>query len=53
MKNKTKVLCVCARGRNRSKYLAKYLRRGGYSTRAGGVEPFIIMLRVRKLLLLP
>ncbi len=40
MGNKIKVLCVCARGRNRSKYLAKYLRRKGYSTRAGGVEPF-------------
>jgi predicted protein tyrosine phosphatase len=40
MKKKTRVLCVCARGRNRSRYLAKYLRRKGYSTRAGGVEPF-------------
>lgn len=41
MKNeKLKVLCVCARGRNRSKYLANYLKRKGYSTRAGGSQPF-------------
>jgi predicted protein tyrosine phosphatase len=35
---KLKVLCVCAVGFNRSKYLAKYLRRKGYSTRYGGVD---------------
>jgi predicted protein tyrosine phosphatase len=40
MKHKPKILCICARGMNRSKYLAKYLRRKGYSTTAGGVEPF-------------
>ncbi len=33
-----KVLCVCAKGLNRSPYLAKYLRTKGYSTRSGGVE---------------
>ena len=38
MKEKTKVLCVCAKGLNRSKYLAKYLRNKGYKTRFGGVE---------------
>jgi len=38
--NKTKVLVVCSKGMNRSKYLAKYLRRKGYSTRHGGVEPY-------------
>ncbi len=37
---KLKVLCICARGMNRSKYLAKYLRGRGYSTRAGGSQPF-------------
>lgn len=35
---KLKVLCVCAKGLNRSPYLASYLRRKGYSTRFGGVE---------------
>jgi predicted protein tyrosine phosphatase len=29
---------VCAVGVNRSKYLASYLRRKGYSTRYGGVD---------------
>jgi predicted protein tyrosine phosphatase len=37
-KSKIRVLCVCAAGINRSKYLAEYLRRKGYSTRFGGVE---------------
>jgi len=37
---KPKVLCICAKGMNRSKYLAKYLRGKGYSTKYGGVEPF-------------
>ena len=37
---KQKILCICARGMNRSQYLARYLRRKGYSTTAGGVEPF-------------
>ncbi|HKL23917.1 MAG TPA: hypothetical protein VJ912_01135 [Candidatus Nanoarchaeia archaeon] len=35
---KTKVLSICAMGANRSKYIAKYLRRKGYSTRYGGVK---------------
>ena len=35
---KKKILCVCAKGLNRSKYLAEYLKRKGYSTRYGGVE---------------
>ncbi len=35
---KLRVLCICAKGINRSKYLAGYLRRKGYSTRYGGVE---------------
>jgi predicted protein tyrosine phosphatase len=38
MKKKIKVLCICAKGMNRSKYLALYLRRKGYSTRFCGVE---------------
>ena len=38
MKKKIKVLCVCSKGQNRSKYLANYLRRKGYSTRYGGLE---------------
>ncbi|MAG76050.1 MAG: hypothetical protein CL811_04740 [Colwelliaceae bacterium] len=36
---KPKVLCVCAKGINRSRYLAHYLREKGYETRWGGVEP--------------
>ena len=40
MKKKTKILCVCAKGMNRSRYLAKYLRGKGYSTTHGGIEPF-------------
>jgi len=39
-KIKMKVLCVCAKGVNRSKYLASYLRRKGYSTKFGGVEGY-------------
>ncbi len=35
---KPKVLCICAVGLNRSKYLAKYLGNKGYRTRYGGVE---------------
>jgi len=35
-----KILCICAKGLNRSKSLAKYLRRKGYSTRYKGVEGF-------------
>ena len=35
MKN---VLAVCAYGRNRSKYLAKYLKGKGYRTRFAGME---------------
>ena len=37
---KPRILCICAKGMNRSKYLAEYLRRKGYSTRNGGVEPY-------------
>ena len=33
-----KILCICAYGRNRSKYLAKYLKRKGYQTRFAGME---------------
>lgn len=40
MKEKLKILCICAKGMNRSRYLAAYLRRKGYSTRYGGVESF-------------
>ena len=39
MSKKVRVLCVCSKGRNRSKYLAGYLRRKGYTTRHRGVEP--------------
>jgi len=35
---KKKVLCICALGRNRSKYLASYLKNKGYITRFGDVE---------------
>jgi len=35
---KKRVLCVCSKGLNRSKYLASYLRNKGYSARFGGVE---------------
>lgn len=35
---KTKVLAVCAMGANRSKHIAPYLRRKGYSTRYGGIK---------------
>ncbi len=38
-KRKKKVLCICSKGMNRSKYLASYLRRKGYSTKYGGIEP--------------
>ena len=37
-KSKLKVLCVCAKGRNRSKYLASYLKRKNYLTRFRGIE---------------
>ena len=40
LNKKLKVLCVCTRGMNRSKYLAKYLEGRGYSNRAGGSQPF-------------
>lgn len=33
-----KVLCICALGRNRSRYLADYLEKKGYLTRHGGVN---------------
>lgn len=38
MAKKIKVLTGCSKGLNRSKYLAEYLRRKGYSTKYGGVE---------------
>jgi predicted protein tyrosine phosphatase len=41
MKKKIKVLAVCAKGLNRSKYLAQYLSGKGYSTKHGGVEGYI------------
>lgn len=37
---KLNVLCICAKGMNRSKYLAKYLKEKGYFTKWGGVEPY-------------
>ena len=37
---KLKILVVCAKGLNRSKYLASYLKNKGYLTRYGGVEGF-------------
>ena len=39
MKTKKKILIICAVGTNRSRYLANYLRRKGYSTRYGGIAP--------------
>ncbi|MBR9705876.1 hypothetical protein GOV14_02460 [Candidatus Pacearchaeota archaeon] len=42
VKEKVKVLCVCAKGINRSQYLAGYLKTKGYETRFGGVEGFNI-----------
>src|SRR3989338_10342547 len=36
--SKTRILCICAVGTNRSKYLASYLKKKGYSTRFGGVS---------------
>jgi predicted protein tyrosine phosphatase len=40
VKEKIKVLAVCSKGLNRSKYLAEYLGRKGYKTRYGGAEGF-------------
>ena len=34
---KLKILCVCSMGKNRSKYLASYLKNKGYRTRYGGI----------------
>jgi predicted protein tyrosine phosphatase len=34
---KMKILCICSKGRNRSKYLAEYLKKN-HSTRYGGLE---------------
>ena len=36
--DKLKILAICSKGQNRSKYLAQYLRKKGYSTRFGGAE---------------
>ncbi|MFH1376781.1 MAG: AAA family ATPase [Candidatus Woesearchaeota archaeon] len=33
-----RILCVCAVGTNRSRYLASYLKKKGYSTKFGGVD---------------
>ena len=33
-----KILCVCLEGKNRSSYLARYLKRKGYTTGFGGVK---------------
>lgn len=38
MKQKKKILAICSAGSNRSRYLANYLRKKGYSTRFGGVK---------------
>lgn len=38
VKKRKNVLCVCAHGKNRSRYLAEYLRKKGYSTKYGGVN---------------
>jgi len=35
---KPKVLCICAKGQYRSRYLAGYLRKKGYLTRYGGID---------------
>jgi len=37
-KNKKKVLCVCHFGKNRSKYLANFLKEKGYETKYGGIS---------------
>jgi predicted kinase/predicted protein tyrosine phosphatase len=37
-RKKLKVLCICAVGVNRSKYLAEYLEKKGYLTKYGGVD---------------
>lgn len=39
-KMRKRILCICAKGLHRSKYLASYLKNKGYSTRYGGVEGF-------------
>jgi len=39
-KKKLKVLCVCSKGRNRSRYLASYLKKKSHATRFGGIEKF-------------
>jgi predicted protein tyrosine phosphatase len=35
---KTKVLAICNKGRTRSRYLARYLKEKGYTTKWGGVS---------------
>ncbi len=35
---KPNILCICAKGLNRSHYLAKYLRNKGYKTKYSGIE---------------
>ena len=38
MTPKPKILCICAKGKNRSKYLARYLKSKGYKTKYGGID---------------
>ncbi|MGD9276798.1 MAG: hypothetical protein PVJ67_06525 [Candidatus Pacearchaeota archaeon] len=37
---KQKILCICAKGQNRSRYLSEYLKSLGYESRFGGVEGY-------------
>lgn len=45
---KKKVLCVCAQGIHRSKYLASYLKKKGYNTRYGGVDNRFLVFKPSK-----
>lgn len=36
---KSKILCICTMGLNRSKWVAEYLKEKGYETRYGGIGP--------------
>lgn len=37
---KKKILAICSEGINRSKYLANYLRKKGYSMKFGGIKEY-------------
>lgn len=37
-RERVRVLCICAKGKNRSRYLANYLKMKGYSTRFGRID---------------